>query len=76
MTMASARRASRAEKRGWERRYHHVIFVVDRDGKMVQWWPQHDKLFEMHVRARAAQDQDEPVRSREARVGVSTTSCT
>jgi hypothetical protein len=36
-----------AEKRGWERRYHHVIFVVDRNGKMVQWWPQHDKLFEM-----------------------------
>src|SRR6188474_1671816 len=33
-------------KRGWERRYHHVIFVVDRAGKMVQWWPQHDKLFE------------------------------
>ncbi len=36
-----------AEKRGWQRRYHHVIFVVDRNGKMVQWWPQHDKLFEM-----------------------------
>ena len=35
------------EKRGWERRYHHVIFVVDRDGKMVDSWPQHDKLFEM-----------------------------
>ena len=35
------------EKRGWERRYHHVIFVVDRNGKLVQWWPQHDKLFEM-----------------------------
>jgi hypothetical protein len=35
------------EKRGWQRRYHHVIFVVDRAGKMVQWWPQHDKLFEM-----------------------------
>ncbi len=35
------------EKRGWERRYHHVIFVVDRNGKMVQSWPQHDKLFEM-----------------------------
>jgi hypothetical protein len=34
-------------KRGWERRYHHVIFVVDRDGKMVQWWPDHDKLFDM-----------------------------
>jgi hypothetical protein len=34
-------------KRGWERRYHHVIFVVDRDGKMVDSWPQHDKLFEM-----------------------------
>src|SRR5262245_42025648 len=35
------------EKRGWERRYHHVIFVVDRNGKMVQWWPDHDKLFQM-----------------------------
>ncbi len=34
-------------KRGWERRYHHVIFVVDRNGKLVQDWPQHDKLFEM-----------------------------
>ena len=34
------------EKRGWERRYHHVIFVVDRDGKPVQSWHQHDKLFE------------------------------
>ena len=34
------------EKRGWERRYHHVLFVVDRDGKQVDYWPQHDKLFE------------------------------
>ena len=24
------------QKRGWERRYHHVIFVVDRNGKQVQ----------------------------------------
>ncbi|MBI2149030.1 MAG: hypothetical protein HYU27_00290 [Acidobacteria bacterium] len=36
-----------AAKRGWERRYHHVLIVVDRNGKLVQWWPQHDKLFEM-----------------------------
>lgn len=36
-----------AQKRGWERRYHHVIFAVDRAGKMVESWPQHDKLFEM-----------------------------
>ena len=35
------------EKRGWERRYHHVIFVVDRDGNQVEHWAQHDKLFEM-----------------------------
>jgi hypothetical protein len=34
-------------KRGWQRRYHHVLFVVDRTGKQVQYWPQHDKLFEM-----------------------------
>ena len=47
MTMASSATCEPAPKRGWERRYHHVIFVVDRNGKMVQWWPQHDKLFEM-----------------------------
>jgi hypothetical protein len=34
-------------KRGWERRYHHVIFVVDGEGNHIQHWPQHDKLFEM-----------------------------
>jgi hypothetical protein len=34
------------QKRGWERRMHHVLFVVDSSGKMVQWWPQHDQLFE------------------------------
>jgi len=34
-------------KRGWERRYHHVLFVVDRNGKQVDYWPQYDKLFEM-----------------------------
>jgi hypothetical protein len=27
-------------------RYHHVIFVLNRDGKMTQWWQQHDKLFD------------------------------
>jgi hypothetical protein len=35
------------EKRGWQRRYHHVIFVVDRNGKLVQSWPQYDNLFDM-----------------------------
>jgi sugar lactone lactonase YvrE len=34
-------------KRGWERRYHHVLFVVDRNGKQVEYWPQYDKLFDM-----------------------------
>jgi hypothetical protein len=34
------------DKRGWERRYHHVIFVVDRNGRKVQWWQDHDKDFE------------------------------
>ena len=33
--------------RGWERRYHHVIYVLDRDGNQVQHWAQHDQLFEM-----------------------------
>ena len=56
-------------KRGWERRYHHVSSSVDRDGKQVQYWPQHDKLFAGAVWSRTAQDQDEPVRSRQARLG-------
>ena len=33
--------------RGWERRYHHVIFVLDGEGNMVQDWTQHDKLFDV-----------------------------
>ena len=33
-------------KRGWERRYHHSIIIVDRDGKMVDWWKDADKIFE------------------------------
>ena len=33
-------------KRGWQRRYHHVIFVVDGEGNQVEYWNQHDKLFE------------------------------
>ena len=34
------------EKRGWERRHHHVIFVADREGNVVQWWQDKDALFE------------------------------
>jgi len=36
-----------AEKRGWERRYHHSIFVVNRNGDLVQDWPHLNKVFEM-----------------------------
>jgi sugar lactone lactonase YvrE len=31
-------------KRGWERRWHHSVFVVDRDGKLVDEWPHLEKL--------------------------------
>src|SRR5438093_11304042 len=31
-------------KRGWERRWHHSVFVVDRNGKMVQDWPFMEKM--------------------------------
>jgi len=34
------------EKRGWERRYHHSIFVVDRNGAIVQDWPHLNQMFE------------------------------
>ena len=36
-----------AQERGWERRYHHVIFVVDGEGNLVDEWLQHDSLFDM-----------------------------
>ena len=32
-------------ERGWERRWHHSIFVVDRDGREVDHWPQTEALF-------------------------------
>jgi sugar lactone lactonase YvrE len=33
-------------KRGWERRMHHVLYVLDGQGNMVQWWNQFDKDYE------------------------------
>ena len=35
-----------ANRRGWERRMHHVLFVLNRSGEMIQWWSQHDPMFE------------------------------
>jgi hypothetical protein len=32
-------------KRGWERRWHHSVFVVNRDGTLVQEWPHLEKLW-------------------------------
>lgn len=32
-------------KRGWERRWHHSVFIVDRDGKLVDEWPFLEKMF-------------------------------
>lgn len=32
--------------RGWQRRYHHDIFIVDRNGRMTQEFPELDKLFD------------------------------
>jgi hypothetical protein len=34
------------EKRGWERRFHHSIFVLDRNGNIVQDWPHLNQMFE------------------------------
>jgi hypothetical protein len=33
-------------KRGWEPRWHHVVIVVDRNGKMIEWWKDVDKIFD------------------------------
>ena len=32
-------------KRGWERRFEHSIFVLNRAGELVDEWPELDKLF-------------------------------
>jgi sugar lactone lactonase YvrE len=32
-------------KRGWERRWHHSVFIVNRDGKIVGDWPHLEKMF-------------------------------
>jgi DNA-binding beta-propeller fold protein YncE len=34
------------EKRGWERRYHHSIIILDRNGNKVDWWQNRDVDFE------------------------------
>ena len=34
------------EKRGWERRFHHSIIVLDRNGSLVQEWPHLNQMFE------------------------------
>jgi len=34
-----------AARRGWERRFEHVLFVLDGDGNLIQEWAQHDRLF-------------------------------
>jgi sugar lactone lactonase YvrE len=33
--------------RGYERRYLHVMFAVNADGELVEYWPQHDQLFDV-----------------------------
>ena len=34
-----------ADKRGWERRFEHSIFIVDGQGNLVDEWPHLDELF-------------------------------
>jgi DNA-binding beta-propeller fold protein YncE len=34
-----------APLRGWERRFEHVLYVIDGQGNLVQEWPQWDSLF-------------------------------
>ena len=54
--------------RGYERRYLHVMIAVNSEGELVEYWPQHDQLFD--VRAGAdPQNQNEPLRLREAYLG-------
>ena len=33
--------------RGYERRYLHVMIAVNSEGELVEYWPQHDELFDV-----------------------------
>ena len=33
--------------RGYERRYLHVMIAVNSEGELVEYWPQHDQLFDV-----------------------------
>ena len=45
-------RCGETRTRGWERRWHHSIFVVDRNGREVDHWPQTEALFSALVDGR------------------------
>ena len=34
-------------RRGYERRYLHVMIAVNSEGELVEYWPQHDELFDV-----------------------------
>jgi hypothetical protein len=34
------------QKRGWERRYHHSLLIMDRNGNKVDWWRDFDAMLE------------------------------
>jgi len=34
-------------QRGYERRYLHVIIAMNSEGDLVEYWPQHDQLFDV-----------------------------
>ncbi len=41
-------------KRGWERRWHHSVIIVNRDGKLVGEWPHLEKMFSQYPCGRGA----------------------
>ncbi len=40
--------------RGWERRWHHSVIIVNRDGRMVGEWPHLEKMFAQNPCGRGA----------------------
>jgi hypothetical protein len=36
-------------KRGWERRWEHSIFIVDRQGNLIDEWPHLEKMFSQQL---------------------------
>jgi hypothetical protein len=68
--------ASPANRRGWERRFEHSIFIVDGEGNLIDDWPHLEELFDDERAAAAGRTRSRSARTTGSTSGSSTTSST